>query len=586
MSTQNQSSESLPLPRLVESLESGRAVPFIRAAFWAVTAIAGFAQAWSVRFVINPDGNSYLDIASAYLRGDYVNAVNAYWSPMYSWILAMAIRLLHPSPYWETTLLHLLNFAGVLIALRCFEFFFAGFLDFLRRFRRQDDEHSFSVAGWWLLGYGLFFSTTLFVLTLEPTNPDVWVCVVSYLAVGILLRIALHQLKWGYFAAFGVVLGLGYLTKSFYFPLSFVFLGVALLVGGISRRSVLRVTVAALTFALVAGPFVFALSRAKHRLTYGDVGRIAYAMVINPIEQPFSWRGENQSGRPKHPVRQILSYPRVIEFATPVGGTYPPAYDLSYWLEGVRSHFNVRGQVRVLRQSVGTFFGIFLMQIEFAVGVLVLLFCKERWRECVASIAPLWPLWLPAAIGCIAYAFVLVEYRYVAPFLPFLWLAAFAAVLSFPSAASKRVRLAVILGVLSITGIKTAKYYVSDLAAMSHQENTNWQVAQDLRNMGLKPGERVAVIAGKAEGHWARLAGVKIVAELPFGQDGIFWQGDSELQDRVFNAFAGTGVRFVVVRDPPIGAIKFGWRQLGDTSYYVHALPAGIAEHTKTQDMK
>lgn len=111
--------------------------------------------------------------------------------------------------------------------------------------------------------------------------------------MAILLRIALHPLNWAYFAVFGVVLGLGHLTKALYFPLSFVFPGAALLVGGMSRRSVLRVAVAALTFALVAGPFVFALSRAKHRLTYGDVGRIAYAMVIDPIEQPFFWRGEN-----------------------------------------------------------------------------------------------------------------------------------------------------------------------------------------------------------------------------------------------------------------------------------------------------
>lgn len=86
--------------------------------------------------------------------------------------------------------------------------------------------------------------------------------------------------KLGLFCGFGVVLGLGYLTKALYLPLSFVFLGAALLVGGMSRRSVLRVALATLTFAVVAGPFVFALSKAKHRFTYGDVGRIAYATYV------------------------------------------------------------------------------------------------------------------------------------------------------------------------------------------------------------------------------------------------------------------------------------------------------------------
>lgn len=276
----------------------------------------------------------------------------------------------------------------------------------------------------------------------------------------------------------------------------------------------------------------------------------------------------------------------MIEFATPVAGSNPVVFDESYWMEGVKTHFNLRGHMRVLRQSVGTFFGIFLIQVEFAAGVLVLLMCQLRWRECIISFRRTWLIWVPPALGCLAYAIVLVENRYVAPFLPFLWLALFAGVLSHPSAATRRVRVAIILGIMSITGIKTAKYFVSDLAAMSHQENTNWVVAQNLRNTGLKPGERVAVIAGKAEGHWARLAEVKIVAELPLGQDGPFWEGDSALQERVFAAFASTGARLVVVRDPPSGAITFGWEQLGDTPYYVHALSGNPMKVWRAQDLK
>jgi hypothetical protein len=309
-------------------------------------------------------------------------------------------------------------------------------------------------------------------------------------------------------------------------------------------------------------------------------------MFITPIQQSFYWQGENQTGTPKHPVRLILSSPRIFEFATPVAGANPPVYDQSYWMEGVKTHFNVRGLVRVLRQSVGTFFLIFLIQLEFAVGVVVLLVCQVRWRPCVTSFRHMWLIWVPPALGCFAYSIVLVENRYVAPFLPFLWLAAFAAVLGFPSAASKRVRIAVILAILSLTGIKTAKYFVSDLLAINHQENTDWQVAQNLRNIGLKPGETVAVIAGKAEGHWARLAEVKIVAELPLGQDGIFWRGDSALQGRVFDAFASTGARLVVVKDPPTDAAKFGWQQLGDTPYYAHTLAKNFLLLERSYDLQ
>lgn len=45
------------------------------------------------RQAVNPDGISYLDIADAYLVGDLSNVVNGYWCPLYSWLLAVALRL-------------------------------------------------------------------------------------------------------------------------------------------------------------------------------------------------------------------------------------------------------------------------------------------------------------------------------------------------------------------------------------------------------------------------------------------------------------------------------------------------------------
>ena len=569
-------SETLQSPHPAGNLEfvhSSRSGPLIRIFFWIATAIVGLTQAWSLRFTLTQDGNNYLDIATAYLRGDFAHAINAYWSPMFSWLIAVTLRVLNPPGYWETTLLHLLSLVGLLIALRCFEYFFAAFLTFFKHSRDSKDEMAMSESLWWLLGYGLFFSTSLFVLTLEPATPDVWVCVITYLAMGVLMRIALQPEKTAYFAVFGLVLGLGYLTKSFYFPLAFVFLIVAGLAARTSRRHFARVFLSLLVFALVGGPFIFAISEAKNRFTFGDVGKIGYSEFIDPIAQAFFWQGENQTGTPNHPTRKILSAPRVFEFATPVGGSYPPSYDMSYWMDGVRPHFNLRGQIRILRQSVGTLFLIFVIQIEFAVGLFVLWFFQEKRSECFYSVARLWPLWVPPAAACVAYSLVLVEARYVAPFLVFLWLAGFAGVARTSAASSRRVVFAVVLASLSVTGIKTGKYFVSDLAAMSHQQNEYWEVAQNLHKLGVEPGDKVSIIAGKAVAHWARLAGVKIVAELPLGEDGIFWSGDRATQERVFAAFAGTGSRVVVVKDPPPDIALKDWHRLGDTDYYAHFLP-------------
>jgi 4-amino-4-deoxy-L-arabinose transferase-like glycosyltransferase len=547
----------------------------IRIFFWFATASCGFAQTWSHRFTLSPDGNNYLDIASAYLRGDYVHAINAYWSPMYSWLIAVVTRVFHTPAFQETSLLHLLNLVGVFLALRCFEYFFIAFLLLLKSTVVAKDEKLTDEPLWWLLGYGLFFSTVLYILSLEPTTPDVWVCVLTYLAMGVLIRIALQPRRTAYFALFGSVLGLGFLTKSFYFPLAFVFLTAASLIARTSRRHLARVLLALLVFAIVSGPFILAISKAKNRFTFGAVGKIGYAEFVNPIEQSFFWQGENQTGTPKHPAREILSSPRVFEFATPVGGSYPPSYDMSYWMDGVRVNFNVRGQLRILRQSLGTFFLIFVIQIEFAVGLIVLWLVQEKRTECIGSLVRLWPLWVPSAAACSAYSLVLVEPRYVAPFLVFLWLAAFAAVASASWVSSRRMLYAVVFGMLAVTGIKTAKCFVSDLLAIPNQQHIHWQVAQNLHKLGIQPGDRVAIIAGNAVAHWARLAGVKIVAELPAGQDVVFWKGDLSTQDRVFAALASTGSRAIVVKDPPLDVIRNDWYQLGDTPYYARLLPRG-----------
>src|SRR5438445_13795330 len=106
----------------IEELDSPRSLKLLRAAFWAIAILAGFLQTWAARFSVTPDGTCYLDIASAYLRGDWHNALNSYWSPFFSWLLALALWTFHPPPYWESTFMHLANFACLLLPLLTFEF--------------------------------------------------------------------------------------------------------------------------------------------------------------------------------------------------------------------------------------------------------------------------------------------------------------------------------------------------------------------------------------------------------------------------------------------------------------------------------
>jgi hypothetical protein len=68
-------------------------------------------------FAINPDGISYTDIGMKWGSAHYKEAVNAYWSPLWSWLLIPVMRVIgHPH-----VSIRLLQFILLLIGLRCWK---------------------------------------------------------------------------------------------------------------------------------------------------------------------------------------------------------------------------------------------------------------------------------------------------------------------------------------------------------------------------------------------------------------------------------------------------------------------------------
>src|SRR5919201_1539672 len=82
---------------------------WIRVTFWVGAVTLGFTQVWANRSAMNPDGVSYLDIGDAYARGDWSAAINAHFSPLYSWILGATLAAIRPRAAWEFPVVHLAN---------------------------------------------------------------------------------------------------------------------------------------------------------------------------------------------------------------------------------------------------------------------------------------------------------------------------------------------------------------------------------------------------------------------------------------------------------------------------------------------
>ncbi len=114
---------------------------------------------------------------------------------------------------------------------------------------------------------------------------------------------------------------------------------------------------------------------------------------------------------------------------------------------------------------------------------------------------------------------------------------------------------------------------MSDLLAIrSSQQNVDWEVAKGLRNLGLQPGDSVAGLSRVAESQWARLAGLKIVAEIPLGDENVFWMAGPETKQKVFQLFAVAGAKMVVTKNAPPSALNAGWVPLGNTPFYGYPL--------------
>jgi hypothetical protein len=573
-----------------EAFDGKRLRRRLRVACWLLAAMCGALQAWNYRYDIKDlDGISYLDVGDAYFRGDWGTAINGYWSPLYSWLLGLAVLALRPSPRWEYSAVQLVNLAVYLCAIGCFEFFLRAVIRYHRgRPTPAPSGGPASLPEWaWLaLGYPLFVWSSLFWIYRWMQCPDMCVAAFVYLAAGLLLRIRAGATGWLPFAALGAVLGFGYLAKTAMFPLAFVFLLVAMLSAGSLRRAVRGVLIALAAFLLVGGPFLVALSKTKGRVTFGDVGKIAYAWYINQtgVRHWPHWQGESAGGgTPKHPARKLLEGPTIYEFATPVGGTYPVWYDPSYWCEGMTVSFDLRQQAEYSLLGSARFYSdffVFSPQCALIVGLLTLCLMSGGGRPCVKGLLRQWGLLVPALAAMAMYGLVHLETRYVGPFVLLFWFGCFSGVRLPDRRGSRRPMGAVIVAMAVVMalaiGISTARELRWGAGASSPDASAvaHWQVAEGLRQRGLRPGDKVAVIgSGMEASRWARLARVQIIAELPWQEQDRFWAADEPVKSRVIGAFAKLGVRVVVAREEPGGAPMTGWQRIGDADWYAYFLP-------------
>lgn len=550
---------------------------------WSVCIAFAVLDAWAGRHYTDPDGVSYLGMSDAFLKHNWHLLINPYWSPLYPILVGVATWLMHPSAYWELPVVHLVNLVILLGALASFEFLMRNAIQVLRGVDgQQDTESTYPMPAWrWqLLGYSLFVSSTFVLISgLRRVNPDLCVAAFVYLDAGLLLRLRNGTKKTRTCLLLGITLGLGYLAKAILFPMAFVFMAVAWFVIGERRKALLPLAMTLLVFSAIAAPLVTLISRKAGRASFSESGALNITWQFNREEMlPFYL--DSPPSNLKHPMELLNKRPNVFSLAGPTDSTYSPWHDPWYWNAGINTAFNPRGQLRAIGRNLSALILDPLMAPIWALvaGCLVLFFMIPKGARRLKHIAVSWPLLIPGIAGLSFYALVVVLPRYIAPFLVLQILGFFSCILvqksKQPANSSAMVTSIVAASAFGFSAFLIAMHLVDPIPGLRGHGGEHYRAAEALNRNGVLAGQSVGLIGSGWDAMiWARLARVRIVAQIPPSAANAFWQAsDPRVKREVYDAFARAGAKAVITDEiPPLAG--FGdWQKMGDTRYCLHLL--------------
>jgi hypothetical protein len=524
--------------------------------FWIFAAVLGAVTAYTKRFNVGADGISYLDIAKSYSEGRWSEAVNALWSPLYSWLIAIGFWAIQPPVAYEAALAQLVNYLCFLFQLICFSIFLSTLLRGSSNILRNN---------WVRICAGCLFLWSNTVLSsFHRLGPDSLAAALIFVALTLILNIQNGRDNWRTFIALGVVLGLAYYAKSPMFPLGCVYLVYAGTIAANKRGVLNRLVGGFAVFFLLCSPFIIALSVKEGHLTFSEAGRINYLWRVNGVPDSH-FQGDAVHGWPLHPTRRIYETPPVLEFGSPISATYPVWYDPIYWYKGVNPVFDLDQQITAFRRNCAVLIGIFNGILGLTMIALLLSLAFGQGTDGARSSIRNLPVLFLCLFSICTYLIIHLEPRYITAFL-----IAIVAVLSFSldMRSSKRsfaIAAAIILPTLLSIGAK---------------QIGNVRAEMDKRNFGagpetirILPGERLGIVFSEAaNAAWVRAAGARIIAEVDTGDRDLFWNLPNAHRTGVMNAFEGAGVDVVVSSAPPESADAVGWEELFDTPFFAKRL--------------
>jgi hypothetical protein len=263
--------------------------------------------------------------------------------------------------------------------------------------------------------------------------------------------------------------------------------------------------------------------------------------------------------------------PPAYAFALPHSGTQPLKFDPSVWIQGARPRFVLRRQIAAFLTNLLSNRQL-LLAFGMATGVILMLGYFYRRGKDISMFRGSWPICVVGIAGCVMYALVYVESRYVAAFLVLFWCGIIFS-LRVPQQISPKV-----VTVITLLVIAALLLPMGPLIYLRHMHgmgkiNNDALAAAELESLGIQAGDQVACVCPIGSGHdlgFERIARVTVAAEVDLDRAAEFWSAPITTQRDLLQIFAARGVKAVIATSPKLDASNQSeWSRLGPTQYWV-----------------
>lgn len=541
----------------------------IRAGFWTCGLLGGAILLYATRHYVNGDAIAYLDMAEAFRKGVWSQGANLTYAPGYSILLAIFQSVCPVQPVNEVFQVKALNYISFLAGMGACDFFLAQ----LRHGALVENSKTSTLPfpALQALCYSTFLIACLAWIRVQIIAPDMVVFVIVLLAAAVLLKITRMPERYGNFWFLGLIIGLGYTFKTFFFPFSAVLLGLAWASCASWKRAVPRVAVSVAVMLSVAAPLVLSQSRVAGKLSFGEAGNYNYSRFV---------AGEGQK---IHTPELIHRNPDVLFYRSGVASTYPPAVDPAYWSLGIHPVFNLKAQLRALHDNVQHLVG----RIFWPAAVVVVWFLMQLGSAVLPTPkvyppSPFVTLGVIALAGTFMYCLIVMEIRYVGPFV-FLGLIALYVLPRYDfSKAGKLYRSLTSVAVVVALILGTLVYAIADQCLRAlHSSNEKashratfgeaFALREFINSGNIGKGDMVAIVLPFQAGlFWARMAGVRLTAEVSDSKV-LFLAAPTE-REKTLRALEEAGIKAIVAKVSQFSDINSeGWEKVpGTIDYFVY----------------